>query len=253
MNRSARRFRLAPATALGLLLAASGAHAQDLPSATDVLARYRAAVGGEAAYANRKSMHSTGEFAMPAAGIRADFEGYSVRPNRTAVRISIPGFGEFRTGYTGDVAWAIDPVEGPRLLRGAEAAQLADGAVFESTLRPAALLESATTVERTTIGGRNCLKLKLVWKSGRESFDCFSEETGLLVASQERSETSMGMIDSVALYDDYRDFNGMKIATRTTVQRMGIEQIMTVREVHFDSVPDSALELPAEIKALIGR
>lgn len=251
MRHYSTTLRSAVLAGLAVLLVAPAAAAQDLPAAAEILARYRAAAG-ENAY-NRQSVRAVGEFSMPAAGITARLESYSVRPNRSLVRVSIPGLGEILNGYTGDVAWAMDPIEGPRLLKGGEAAQLADGAAFESTLRPDALLDSATTVERTRIAGRECIKVRLAWKSGRETFDCFSEETGLLVATQDRMETSMGMIDSVALYDDYRDFEGMKIATRTTVQRMGVEQVITVTEVTFDNVPESALELPAEIKALIGR
>jgi hypothetical protein len=253
MNRRISSVRRPAVTFALLVFASAGSlRAQELPAGEEVMARYRAAIGGEQAFASHQSIHTRGEFSMPAAGITAALEGFSAKPNRSAVSITIPGLGQIRTGYTGAVAWAMDPMEGPRLLQGAEARQLADAAVFESTLRPSSLLESATTVERTTIGGRACLKVKLVWKSGRESHDCFSEETGLLVATHEKLDTNMGLIDSVALYDDYREFGGVRMATRTTMQRMGMEQIITVSDVQFDSVPDSALEPPAEIRALIG-
>jgi hypothetical protein len=250
MNLSGRARRTT--TMLGLLFTASVAPlaAQDLPAAEDVLARYRTAMGGEA-YAKVQSMHSVGEFAIPAMGVTASFDAYAVRPNQSVAKVTIPGFGDFHTGYTGDVAWALDPVEGPRLLKGGEAKQMADGALFDSTLRPTDMLESATTVERTKLAGRDCLKLRVVWKSGRETFDCFSEESGLLVASQEQSETSMGMVETIAVYDDYRDFNGLKVAGRTTVQQMGVERIITIRDVHFDNVPASVLEPPAQIRTLI--
>jgi hypothetical protein len=253
MNRLSSCVRR-PAVALTMLVLASAGslHAQELPAGEDVLARYRAAVGGEQAFASHQSVHTRGEFSMPANGITAALEGFSAKPNRSAVSITIAGIGQIRTGYTGDVAWAMDPMEGPRLLQGSEARRLADAAVFGSTLRPTSLLESVTTVDRTTIAGRACLKVKLVWKSGRETHDCYSEETGLLVATQETMDTSMGTVDSVALYDDYREFGGVQMATRTTMQRLGVEQIITLSDVEFDTVPDSALEPPAEIRALIG-
>jgi hypothetical protein len=243
-----------PAVALTMLVLASAGslRAQELPAGEDVLARYRAAVGGEQAFASHQSIHTRGEFSMPAVGITAALEGFSAKPNRSSVSITIAGLGQIRNGYTGAVAWAMDPMEGPRLLQGGEARQIADAAAFGSTLRLSSLLESVATVDRTTIAGRACLKVKLVWKSGRESHDCYSEETGLLVATQETLDTSMGTVESVALYDDYRAFGGVQMATRTTVQRMGMEQIITLSDVQFDTVPDSALEPPAEIRALIG-
>jgi hypothetical protein len=253
MNRRISSVRRPAVTFALLVFASAGSlRAQELPAGEEVMARYRAALGGEQAFANYQSIHTRGEVSMPAVGITAAVEGFSAKPNRTAVSITIPGLGQIRTGYTGAVAWATDPMEGPRLLQGAEARQFADAAVFGSTMRPSSLLESATTVDRTTIAGRACLKVKLVWKSGRESHDCYSEETGLLVATQETVDTSTGIVESVSLYDDYRDFGGVQMATRTTMQRMGREQIITVTDVQFDSVPDSALEPPAEIRALIG-
>jgi hypothetical protein len=231
--------------------AASGA-AQDLPEAGAVIARYQQALGGRDVLKAHRSMHAVGQVSMPAQGLTADFESFSARPNRSAMRVAIAGFGEIRSGFTGDVAWSLNPMEGPRVMDGKERDQAAEESVFESTLRPAALIESAEAVERTRIGGRECLKVKLVWKSGRETHDCYSEATGLLVGSLSRQESSMGVLDSVTLYEDYREFDGVLMPARITVQVMGMEQIITIRDVRFDAVPDEAFAPPAEIRALIG-
>jgi hypothetical protein len=248
--RSARRSVVA---ALALIITATGTslRAQELPAAETLVERYREAIGASA-LGDKQSVHSVGEFSLPAMGLTAPFEAYSARPNRSAMKIPIPGFGEFRRGHTGEVAWAMDPMEGPRVLQGAEALEAGDEAQFESSLRPATLVEAMTTVERTTLAGRDCFKVKVVWKSGRETFDCYSPETGLLVGSMMKQRSAMGEIDAVALYDEYRDFGGVRMAARVTVQVMGNEQVVTVHEVHFDAVPDSAFEPPAEIRALIG-
>jgi hypothetical protein len=226
--------------------------AQDLPDARDIVARYQEAVGGATVLDGRTSMHARGQFSMPAAGLVAPFESFSARPNRVAMRIEIPGFGEIRSGYTGEVGWSMNPAEGPRVMQGAEAVQAADDAHFESTLRLPGAIESVTTVERTRLGGRDCIKVQVVWKSGRESFDCYSSETGLLVGTMTKQESPMGTIDAVTLYDDYRDFRGVRMASRITIQAMGVEQVLTLDEVSYDAVPDSAFEPPAQIKALIG-
>jgi hypothetical protein len=231
--------------------AASGA-AQDLPAASDVLARYQQAVGGREALAAHQSIHSVGELSMPAQGLSAEFESYSARPNRSATRVSIAGFGEIRSGFTGEVAWSLNPMEGPRVMSGKELAQAAEESTFESSLRLAEVIESAETVERTKIGGRDCLKVRLTWKSGRQTHDCYSEETGLLVGSIATQETNMGALESVTLFDEYREFGGLRMPTRVTIQVMGMEQIINIRDIHFDVADAGVFTPPAEIQALIG-
>lgn len=225
--------------------------AQNLPAAADIIAKYQAAVGGADVLDGRNSMHSTGEVSIPAAGMKADFEAWQARPNRSAMRATIAGFGEIRTGYTGDVAWSVNPMEGPRVMEGGEAAQSADESTFDWQLRRSDGVESMTTVELTSMGGQECYKVRVEWKSGRESFDCYSTGTGLIVGSTARQETNMGIVDAVTLYDDYTDFDGMKVPGRVTIQTMGVEQIITIRTVTFDEVPDSVFEAPAGIRALI--
>jgi hypothetical protein len=245
----------AAAAVLYVILAgsAAGVRAQELPDAKDVIARYQEAVGGAAVLQRHTSMHARGKFAMPALGITGELESFAARPNRSAMRVEVPGFGEIRAGYTGAVGWSMNPAEGPRLMQGGEAQQMADESHFESSLRLPELITSAATVEHTKLGGRDCIKVQLTWKSGRETFDCYSEETGLLVGTMAKQESAMGTVDAVTLYDDYREFEGVRMATRITVQVAGMEQVLTLHEVTYDSVPESAFEPPAQIKALIDR
>jgi zinc protease len=243
---------LAAAALLSTALAAT-AQAQDLPAAADILARYQQALGGSDVLEGRTSMSAVGQFALPAAGLVASFESHAARPDRYIMRIEIPGFGEIRSGYTGEVGWSLNPTEGPRLMSGAEARQTADEAAFESSLRLPSSIASAETVELTRLAGRECYKVRLVWQSGRETYDCYSPETGLLVGTMGQQETAMGTVDAVTLYDDYRVFDGVRMPGRITIQTMGMEQVVTIDDVRFDGVADTTFEPPAQIQALIRR
>ncbi|HUF50801.1 MAG TPA: hypothetical protein VMN60_08210 [Longimicrobiales bacterium] len=249
MSRSSVSIRLAGATLVALAFSSPVA-AQALPEAKDVLARYREAAG-MAKYAAVKSMHATGEFSIPAAGMTGQLEVWSTRPNRTAMKVTIAGFGEIRSGFTGEAGWSINPMEGPRLMEGAEGKQAADEADFESHLRPDARIASATTVEKTTLDGTECYNVKIVWKSGRETLDCFGTQDGLIVASAGTNETAMGALQATTLMADYRLIDGVRIPTRLTTRIMGAEQIIVLRDIHFNMDVEAALEPPAEIKALI--
>jgi hypothetical protein len=196
-------------------------------------------------------MHAVGEFSMPAAGMTGSLEVWSARPNRSAMKVGIQGLGEIRSGFTGEVGWSMNPMEGPRLLTGAELLQAQDEADFDSHLRPEGRVASATTIEKATMGGTECYRVKIVWKTGRETHDCYSIATGMLVASQGKSESSMGTLETTVLYGDVKEFDGFKLPTRLTTQMMGAEQIIVLKEVHFNVVADSVFDPPAGVKALI--
>jgi hypothetical protein len=242
---------------LALLAAAAtavpaAAQAQELPTAEQILERFRQASGGAAGFRERTSIRTVGEVSMPAAGITGAYEAFSVRPNRAATRTVIEGIGEILTGYTGQVGWTVSPLEGPRLLQGSENDQAGDESNFSALLRLAESFDSATVVERTTLGGTECFKVRMVWKSGRDSLDCYSPETGLLVGTVTRTHTPAGVTDAVTLYDDYREFGGLRLPTLITVQALGAEQVIRLFHVDFDDVPESAVEPPPAVRALIG-
>lgn len=244
-------IRRAAALALGLALTAGAAEAQPLPAASDLVAKYRAAIGGQDAFAKYQSMTMNGSFSMPAAGITAPFTAWSARPNHGAMVVSIPGFGDIRQGYDGQVAWSMNPMEGPRVLDGAELKQVVDDSDFDSSLRPMAKIASMETVELTKMGGQDCYKVRITWKSERVSHDCYSPETGLLVASVATQESNMGATEAVTLYNDYKDFGGITLPTRMTIVVMDMEQILSVSDITFDSVPEGTFKLPAEIQGLV--
>jgi len=239
--------------ALVLLALAPAELAAQLPPPAELMAAYNKAIGGDAAFAKYQAMHATGSFAIPSMGMSAGIDVYSARPNKMLTVSNIPGMGEMRQGFDGEVAWAIDPMRGARVLEGAELAMIKDQAAFDSDLRKPENFKSVETVEKTTMGGQECYKVKLVWNSGRESYDCYSVDNGLLVARMETQESDMGQIEATTLLQDYTDFGGIMLPKKNVVSAMGMEQVITIDNVEFLSPNDSTFELPAEIKALVNK
>jgi hypothetical protein len=245
---------LAPGIAMAQVPAAaqdSAASQGSLPPAEGIMARYHEATG-LVTFANIQSLHSVGELAIPAAGIIGSLEVWQGRPNRTVMHASVPNYGDVRTGFTGESGWSIDPVEGPRILAGPEAAQAEDDAHFDSHLRTPDLIASMTTIERTTLSGHDCHKVRLVWKTGRETSDCFSVETGLLIGSQRTHEAGTGPAEALILYENYRTFGELRLPTRITTRVNGIDQVITLHTVTLNQVDDTAFEPPAQVRALLG-
>jgi hypothetical protein len=248
-----RRYITSTAVILACtLLHVVPAGAQDAaPDARSIVARHQQAVGGLDAHAAVRSLHSTGELAIPSAGITGTLEVWQARPNRTAMRVDIPGWGTVSSGFTGVAGWTLSSTEGARLMTGAEALQAADDAHFDSLLRAPALVDSLVYLERTAIAGQTCDRVRVVWRSGRVSSDCFAVDSGLLVASSRSQLSGDAAADATVLYADYRAFGSIRIPTRITTIVSGIEQVVTLLTVSLDDVADDALTPPPAIRALI--
>jgi hypothetical protein len=62
----------------------------------------------------------------------------------------------------------------------------------------------------------------------------FDVETGLQVGMTMDVVSPMGKMRVVASMSDYKDFGGIKLATRTVVKTMGIEQLLLLDSAQWD-------------------
>jgi hypothetical protein len=141
-------------------------------------------------------------------------------------------------------------MQGPRIITGKELDAIREESSFGASSRQGPNVVSAETVEQTQMNGEACYKVKVVWKSGRETQDCYSVASGLLVASMGKQDSPMGSVEVTNLISDYKDFGGQKIATRLTQQLMGQEQVLIINTVDYDAADPASFEMPAAIKAL---
>lgn len=245
---------LSVAAAVAASFVPATATAQDLPAAKDLVARYVTAIGGRDALLQHTSIRSTGFFEMPAAGLKGDLRIVQSKDGRTSMRITVPGMGELAGGYDGTVGWSMNPMQGPRVLEGKELAQMQEDAGFLTLLRESPAIDSMSTVEQTTIGGEACYKVKVSYKSGRVSYDCYSVATGLMAGTISVQESSMGTLEVTTAMTDWKDFGGVRFATRMRQQAMGQEQILGVDAIEFDGVDDAnAFLLPDAVKAVVAQ
>ncbi len=243
---------LAMAAGVALTAVTSAAGQAPLPPADEIIERYVEAIGGRDAVLGHTSSRSTGTFSMPAAGITGTLLAKSAVPNLSLVRVEIQGLGTSITGFDGEVGWSMDPNLGARILEGDELAALREGSTHLAGVRDASLFQEQETVELGEMDGEACYRVRMLWNSGRETVDCYSVETGLLVGSVTRQTTPMGEIDVVTLFSEYRETDGVLSATRIRQQMLGQEQVMTLDTIEYDVVDPSAFELPEAIRTLMG-
>ena len=226
------------------------AQAAALPPAKDLIAKFVAATNAGPVMAKHSSVRTKGRFEMAAAGVSGDLEISQARPNKTMMRINLSGVGQIEQGFDGTTGWSINPMQGPRIITGKELDAIREESSFGASSRQGPNVASVETMEKTQMNGEACYKVKVVWKSGRETQDCYSVASGLLIASMGKQDSPMGSVDVTNLISDYKDFGGQKIATRLTQQLMGQEQVLIINTVEYDAADPAAFEMPAAIKAL---
>jgi len=232
--------------------AKQAATAASLPSVNEVFARYRKAVGGEAALKKYKSRRASGRFDLMSQGIGGGFELVAAAPDRMRLEIDLAGLGKMVRGYDGKVGWSIDPAIGPRLLSGRELDEVKHSADFYYELRDPANFSSATVVERGMFEEKDCYTVKLVRPSGLEVLEYYDVSTGLLAGFRMESASAMGTVPGVVtVISAYKDFGGILTATSARQRAMGIESVLTISSVEYDTVSPDAFALPPAIAALV--
>jgi hypothetical protein len=231
--------------------AASPAQDASLPSARSILDRHVAAIGGREAVLSHTSTAAKGSLSMPKAGMVGALEVYGAAPNKSVVKISLAGVGVVTEGFNGVHGWSLSPMTGPMLLEGKQLDEKRFDSDFHSELRDASRYTSMTTLERTEFEGRPCYKVQLVRKTGGQDIEFYDVVTGLKAGSITSRETHMGTVSGTTVEADYRKFGNLLQPTTIKSQISGVEQIITITSVEYDSVPASVFELPVEIRALV--
>ena len=237
---------LAAFTVAAMPAIASG---QDLPEARAVLNKFAEATGAKALEA-APGVFMRGRVELPSAGLSGSVESYMDRTGRSLQVMVMEGIGEMKQGTSTDFGWSLDPVSGARILSDKEYADRRDSESIAGMLRQESMITEARTLARTTIDGQPCVQLMIKWKSGRQSSECYSESTGLLVSITSTQASAMGDIPYSSSLMDYKTVNGVTLPMRV-VQRLAAQEF-TIRfsEVRIEAIDPVKLALPSEIQAL---
>jgi hypothetical protein len=249
MNRI-RTGRALALAALALAATAGTGRAQTLPPAQQIVDRYTQAIGGKAMLGRYNSRHTVAEMSMPAMGMTMNMDVYQARPNKVLTRMDMGAMGSASGGYDGTVAWSNNTMQGPRILSGAELNETLSRSEFDANLDMAASFPTMQTVGSRTVAGQECWDVRMVSKTGVEMRNCFDKTSGLLVATVAKQQSQMGEMEVEMVYSNYKDFDGIKMPTTTTMNAMGQQMVTTVKSVSHEAIPDSMFALPAEIRAL---
>lgn len=252
MTRVAKRtVQLFLVAALALLGTSIGA--EDLPTADEVLEKSLEASGGREAYEKVTSQVTKATLEIVGAGMTADITGYNDGKNSRQV-INIPGMGEMQEGCNGEIAWTMDAMMGPRLLKGAERAFAVRTASLRAPLEIDKHYKEKKCEGVEKVGDKDCYKLAMTPKEGKVEYWFIDKATHLAVRTKVTIQSAMGEIESVIDMSDYREVGGLKIPFTVNIQQ-GMQQlkVVTSKVEHNVEVPAEKTALPAEIKALVDK
>ena len=232
-----------------------------VPEARAVIARFLEVTKLGEKLEKSQSRHEKMNLAI--GGMEAAGERWSARPATRKDAIDLGGLGGIvHTGVTGGAGWTSDPMRGPVLLEGVDLLQMRLEADWFSVLKPDSLYESVRTVGLEAFQGKGCWKVESVarplpgmdpeaTKAARTILEYYEVESGFLVAQNGTMDGELGTGPTSSVFSDYKDFGGIQLPAKTTLRQAGIECVLTLVSVEFDTVAEEDLAPPADVKKLI--
>jgi zinc protease len=185
--------------------------AAGLPTVDQILDKYVQALGGKTAIEKVTSTASKGTFEIPAFGASGSAEIWEKAPNKTALKLDIPGFGLVQEGFNGTVAWSQDPQSGLREKSGAEFEATKIDADFYKPLRLKQLYPKITVKGKDKLGDKDAYVLEATPASGSTETWYFDATTGLLGRLDIERESPQGKVSVQVFQEDYKDVDGIKV------------------------------------------
>lgn len=226
--------------------------ANGLPTPAALLARYVDALGGESALRKHESSTRKGKMTIAAMGMEGSSTVLAAAPDKIVMNIET-GMGAMNQGYDGKVGWSDNPMTGATVLDGEQLANMKVQADYYMPLNYSKHYTTMETVEEIDWNGTAAYKVKVVSPTGRESLHFFDKSTGLLLGIQGVQAGPMGESEVKISFSDYKDFDGVKIPAKTTLDVQGMQIEQTVETVTFGDVDPAAFEPPEAIKAQLAK
>jgi hypothetical protein len=204
-------------------------------SADDVLRDNVKALGGADAMSKHRSMHTKMAITFQGLGITGTAEHYAASGDRALTVTVIPNLASTREGTDGHTAWSQDPINGLRLLSGAEAEQARIEAAWNAEVR---LKELYATVEVKNEPGEGeapyfeCLVLTP--KAAPAMTECFDPRTHLLVRQRGVRSSPQGNTPFLAHMRDWRAVGDLKMPFVTDMQVGPLSFVGTITSAELD-------------------
>lgn len=213
-------------------------------TAAAILADTVKALGSPAAWKAHKNVRMKLEMSFQGMGISGNGERFATKEDKALVVTDLPGMGTIREGSNGKVFWAQDPINGTRVLTGAEAEQARIESVWNAELRTNELYKSVEVVADPSGAGLECLRLTPHEASAVTN--CYDPKTHLQVSQKGTRSTPQGDTPFTSTLKDWRDVGGLKMPFSVDTQAGPITFTARMTDVKFDvAMDEKSFEPPA--------
>lgn len=246
-HRGARRPEAIPAIAEGPVVPrmqeVSDESLANLPNATDLLAKYIAALGGEKALLGISSRTEKGTASFMGREIAIDI--YDKAPDRRASFMHLPN-GDSATVFDGQQGWTAFPHQPPREMPPSER----EGARIDADLQFAAhiqhLFPNLRPARPENIAGHETYQL-VSENAGQPQIRLyFDQQTGLLLRMVRYGDSPLGLNPVRVDYADYHAVDGVQVPYRWTVARPSGQFTVQLTEVKQNvDIDDAKFTKPA--------
>lgn len=226
--------------------------AKKLPPAEKIIAQYIEATGGEAAHRKITSHKITAKMEFPSQGIKGQISAYSKAPAYTRAMVTMPGLGRSMEGSDGKIAWEMDNVSGARVLEGDALEFRLRLSRFYAELEWKQQYKSAKTVDEVEVDGKKCYKIELTPKSGDPVYHYYDKDSHLRVRADMTFVLPQGKLPVETYLSEYKEFGGIKVATKNIRKIMGQEQVVEILSYETNvEIPEGTFDTPEPVKEAI--
>lgn len=242
MSRGKILFGLA---VLSTVLATFPVVSAELPEADDLFAKHVAASYGAGGLRQHQSIEIEAEILMQQYNIAADMTVKHKAPGFRAVTGTV--FGEKqRSGCTLSSCWE-ESAEGFEVIQGNELQRWLEQADYYRWENIADYTKAIETVEQTKWQDKDVYKVRVLDSFDQENYYYFSQDTGLMLASEQMVADLGGFQARTESYQDYKQYGPFLLPAKTVLEQPTLTRVTTLKSVSFDAIPDADFSPPEEV------
>ena len=219
------------------------------PTADEIIDKYLAAIGGQAAIDKLKTRVMKGNI-NTSSGLTLTYEIDQSAPDR-AYEIFVSQRGTMERAVNGRMGWEKNP-QGLRDITGQQLADLKMSLQLFRNLKLKEQYASFRPVAKSKIGERDVYVLIGTTPDKKRERLFFDAETGLLLRRVTSTETMIGIIPEQTDFDDYREVEGVKLPFTVRLSAVDAGNPVSTRtftEIKLNvPVDDSKFNKPAATK-----
>lgn len=211
-----------------------------------ILDGYADALGGKQAFARHKSLYMKRAVSVKAMGVEGTEERWADASGKFVLEMTLPGVGKMKTGSTGvgkaGVRWSEDPINGLRILRGAEDEQARLEASWNAELQLKQLFKGREVVPPPAGAPKGaalaCVKLSPA-RSAPVTM-CFDKQTHLRMYQEGKQQSPQGEVPYSITLGDWKEVEGVKLPHREEMKAGPMSMEAKLVEVRFGAKIDPA-------------